>query len=210
MHNEIKKSQPKGLTLIEVLIAVAIGVLVMTALLTLYIAGQKYFFNQNAKADVIEDSRYPMAWVTRDIREAIQIVSGTVTVDGETYATSSNTLILQLPSVDPGTGEIIDFDTTFDTVIYCQHPTQNRMFQRIVKAYDDSVDTRLMADDVGLFQLTYWTDDSPPVEVTDFTDTSIIATVDITLNSDANGIGRSFQEGLNTQVRLRNKPVSAP
>ena len=64
------------MTLIELLIVVAISAVIMIALLSLYMEGQKYFFNENAKADTIEDSRFPMTWISRDVREALQVVAG--------------------------------------------------------------------------------------------------------------------------------------
>ena len=63
-----RRPSPSGMTLIELLIVIAISAVILIALLSLYIAGQKYFFNQDSRADTIEESRMPMSWISRDIR----------------------------------------------------------------------------------------------------------------------------------------------
>ena len=198
-----KRKAPKGLTLIELLIVVAISAVIRIALLSLYMEGQKYFFNENAKADTIEDSRFPMTWISRDLREALQVVAG-----HGSYSTDANTVVLELPSLDPGTGALMT--GSLDYIIYRRNPTYPEKLERIIDAAEGTGRqdrTRVMADAVNAFVLTYYMQDGV-TPASPYTDTFI---VDITISSSIKGIQRTNQpyvEPLNTRVRLRNKAVS--
>ena len=87
--------KPSGISLIELLLAVAIGAIVILGILSLYMAGQKYFFNQDARADIINDSRVTLTWLSRDIKEAIEVVPGPVDIGGTNYSTSANCIVLR-------------------------------------------------------------------------------------------------------------------
>ena len=198
-----KRKAAKGLTLIELLIVVAISAVIMIALLSLYMEGQKYFFNENAKADTIEDSRFPMTWISRDVREALQVVAS-----HGSYSTDTNTVVLELPSIDPGTGALMT--GSLDYIIYRRNPTYPEKLERIIDAAEGTGRqdrTRVMADAVNVFVLAYYKQDGITL-ASPYTDTFI---VDITLSSSMKGIQRTNQpyvEPLNTRVRLRNKAVS--
>ena len=199
-----KRKAPKGLTLIELLIVVAISAVIMIALLSLYMEGQKYFFNENAKADTIEDSRFPMTWISRDVREALQVVAG-----HGSYSTDTNTIVLEVPPIDPITGSLTTGSP--DYIIYRRNPTYPERLERIIVAESGTGGrqnrTRVMADAVNAFVLTYYMQDGV-TPASPYTDTFI---VDITISSSMKGIQRTNQpyvEPLNTRVRLRNKAVS--
>lgn len=190
------------MTLIELLIVVAISAIIMIALLQLYMAGQKYFFNEDAKADAIEDSRMPMTWISRDVREALQVVA-----THGSYATGANTIVLEVPSIDPGTGSLMTGSQ--DYIIYRRNPTYPEKLERIIDAAGGTgrqSRTRVMASAVNAFSLAYYKQDGTPVST--ITDTFI---VDVTLSSTKKGIQRANQpyvEALNTRIRLRNKAVT--
>ena len=200
-----KKNQvpPKGLTLIEILIVLAVSSILVVALLSLFIAGQKYFINQDARADALEDSRFPITWITRDIKEAVQVVPGPITIGSNDYSTSSNCLVLQVPSID-GTGTIINIDSDLDYIVYCLNTSYPNRLERIIDAKDgvsSRIDTtRIVADSVNSFSLSFYDTDGGTVSV--YSDT---LSVDISLSSTRTGIGRTFQEATNTKVKLRNK-----
>ncbi|MGB8953360.1 MAG: prepilin-type N-terminal cleavage/methylation domain-containing protein [Candidatus Aminicenantales bacterium] len=186
----------RGLTLIEVLIATVVMSILMAALLTLYSEGQKYFINENTQADVLQESRYPLEWLARDIKGSTSVVSS-----WGSYSTSENTLVLQVPSVD-GSGLIIDVEAEFDYIIY---RTSTGRLQRIVDANDGVSSrtdrSRFLAENVTSLSLTYY----------DATDTQLssgyeaAASVKMALAISEKGLGRTFQETLNSKVKLRNK-----
>ena len=193
------------MSLIEILVVIVISAIIVVALLALFAAGQKYFANQDARADAMEDSRFPITWMTRDIKEAVQVVPGPVDVNGTSYSTSANCLVLQVPSID-GTGAIIDIDNDLDYIVYQRNSTNTNQLERIIDGKDgvsSRIDsTRIVADDVNSFSLSFF--DADGGSVSGYAET---ATIDISLSSTRTGIGRTFQEGVNTRVKLRNKAI---
>ncbi len=206
------KPRPKGMTLIELLIVVAISAIILISLLSLYIAGQKYFFNQNSRADTIEDSRMPMAWVSRDIRDASQVFNGTLTAyNGSSYTTSETCLVLEVPSLD-GVGNI---SGTTDYIIYVW--TGNRLV-RIIDADDTSSrqdGSRVLADNLlndgsggPPFKLKYFQSDGATEVTSGYNDAFI---VEVELTSQGRALqrgGQNFVETVRTQAKLRNKVVT--
>jgi prepilin-type N-terminal cleavage/methylation domain-containing protein len=190
-----------GLTLIELLIGIAISALIMIAFLALYSEGQKYFINQSARADTMEDSRYPMSWISRDIRGAAQISDLTIDVDGGSYATSPNCLVMEVPAID---GSGANISGVSDYIIYA---VSGGRLMRVVAADETSSRTdrsRIMSDAVNGFGLVYLQSDglSP---TSNYPDTFI---VDVTLSASRPGLFRSgqpFVEIVNTRAKLRNK-----
>jgi hypothetical protein len=97
-----------------------------------------------------------------------------------------------------------------DYIIYRRNPNYPEKLERIIDAAEGTGRqdrTRVMADAVNAFVLTYYMQDGV-TPASPYTDTFI---VDITLSSSMKGIQRTNQpyvEPLNTRVRLRNKVVS--
>jgi type II secretory pathway component PulJ len=201
------------MTLIELLIVVAIGAVIMIALLELYMAGQKYFFNQNARADTIEDSRYPMTWISRDVREAYKVREAAVTVNGATYTTSGNCLVLEVPALGVDGLIIWDPDTPDDNLDYIVYILNSGRLKRVIQAVGPGRNTgsRVMADNVSSFQVRYFQSDglTTPTDVApNYASTNV---VEISLASSTKGIfrsGQSFNEGLTTQIKLRNRAIT--
>ena len=193
-----KKYQPKGFTLIEVLVIAAVGSFMILAMLSLYVAGQRYFMNGTARSDVLRDNRQVLSFISRDVKEAIQVVPA-----WDVYATSTECIILQVPSLDSN-GLIIDIDSQYDYIVYRLNSEYPNKLEKIVDANDGvsnrSDSTRTIATRVNSFQLS-----SGGIELSGVADFSQVACVDIALITTQSQIGRSFQETLSTGVKLRNK-----
>ncbi len=193
---------PKGVTLVEALVGVAISALLIIALLTLYMAGQRYFINQGAKADAIEGIRAPMIRIARDIREAAQVSQSTVTVDGKNYATAADCLVLDVPSLDSA-GVVIPGSE--DTIIYARNLSTHQL-HRIVVANGpgrENVDD-VMVNGVNGFQLAYFkADGTTPVSA--YSETFIVTVTLAAGRASMQRGGQPYIETLNTRVKLRNK-----
>jgi type II secretory pathway pseudopilin PulG len=193
-----KKYQPKGITLVEVLVTVTIVSFLMLAMLSLYVAGQRYFMNGSARSDVLRDNRHVLNFVSRDVQEAIQVMP-----TWDVYATSSDCLILQVPSVDSD-GLIIDIDSQFDYIVYRLNSEYPNRLERIIDANDgisNRVDSsRTIATRVSSFQLN-----SGGVDLSAVSNFDQVSSVDITLVMTQSQLDRTFQETLQTGVKLRNK-----
>lgn len=193
-----KKYQPKGITLVEVLVTITISSFMILAMLSLYVAGQRYFMIGSARSDVLRDNRQVLNYISRDVKEAIQVIPS-----WDVYTTSTDCLILQVPSVD-SSGLIIDIDSQFDYIVYRLNSEYPNRMERIIDANDgvssreDS--TRVIATRADSFQLR-----SEGVDLSAVSDFSQVSSVEVTLITTKNLLGRTFQETLRTGVKLRNK-----
>jgi prepilin-type N-terminal cleavage/methylation domain-containing protein len=193
-----KRSSPKGFTLIELLIVVGIVAFIMIALLTFYATGQKYFITESARADVLRSSRQALSWLSRDIKEGIEVLAFY-----DTYTTSDNCLILKIASVDAN-GLVIDIANDFDYIIYRVNPAFSNRLERIVDANDGVSSrtdvTRVIVDNAGAFVLS-----SEGTGLGSIADFSLVFSVRIMLTTSQTWIGKTYSETFNTRVKLRNK-----
>ena len=193
-----EKFKPEGFTLIELLVIVAIGSLMVLAMLALYVSGQRYFMTGTARTDVLRDNRQVLNYISRDVKEGIQVLPS-----WDVYTTSSSCLVLQVPSLDSN-GLIADIDNQFDYIVYRLNSEYPNRLERIIDANDgvsnreDS--SRTIATRVSSFQLR-----SGGVELSAVSSFSQVSSVEVTLITTKNLLGRTFQETLRTGVKLRNK-----
>lgn len=209
-----------GMTLIEMLVGIAVAAVVMIGLLQLYVAGQKYFFNQNSRTNTIEQSRVPMGRISRDIREATSVADGPVTAfDGRTYSTGLTSIVLGVPSID-GAGMFIAGST--DYIIYSYDAASQRLL-RIVSVtggvrtnHVDTIAANLTDDGSGgfPFKLKYFRSDAMTEihsNYGDATDGAYIVEVELTSQGrSVQRMGQNFVETVRTQATLRNKIVPIP
>jgi prepilin-type N-terminal cleavage/methylation domain-containing protein len=198
MKRKKKKSIPKGFTLVELTVVVALMSLIMLILMSLYVTGQQFLMTESARNDVIRDNRYVFDWISRDIKGAVQVVSS-----WDAYTTSSNCLILRIPSVD-SSGLIVDIENELDHIIYRLNSEHPNKLERVVDAKDgvsSRVDsTRVLATRVNSFLLS-----SDGVELSSVADLTQVASIDIVVTTKQNRLGRDFQQTLDSTVKLRNK-----
>ena len=193
-----EKSKPKGFSLVELLVIVAIGSFLVLAMLSLYVAGQKYFMTGSARTDVLRDNRQVLNYVSRDVQEAIQVMP-----NWDVYTTSTDCLILQVSSID-SSGIIIDIDSQFDYIVYRLNSEYPNRLERIIDAKDgvssreDS--TRVITTRANSFQLQ-----SEGVDLSEVSDFNQVSSVEVDLITSRNLLGRTYQETLRTGVNLRNK-----
>jgi len=201
-----KRKHIRGFSLIEILIGMVLMSIVVLALFSLYNSGQKYFTNQDARADILNDSRLTLTVLSRDIKEAVQVVPGPVDFWGTYYSTSANCIILKVPSVDTD-GLIIDIDNHFDYLVYLVNPNNSTELQRIVDGKDgvsSRLDvSRLVTGNIDSLVLSFL--DNNGDTVTDYAESVI---VDVALTILKRGVQRIYQETMNTRTKLRNKVVT--
>jgi len=196
----------RGVSLMEVLFALTISSIVVLGLLTMYTKGQHYFVNQSALGDALEESRYPFACLSRDVKTA-HSVAASRTVGSTAYVTSANTLILNLPSVDAG-GVILEnpgepLGTHLDCVVYAVSGG------KLLRLYDakDGVSgrpdgSRYLADNVSGLTFTYY-NESGAVLTSGFV---AAASVGAQVSVSWRGAGsRTFVRTLDSKFKLRNK-----
>ena len=194
-------SSQRGFTLLELLIALVLGSMVMAGLIELYSTGQKYFINESARSDIVRDGRSVLLWMSRDIKEAIQVMSSY-----DTYSTTTNSLVLRVPSIDAD-GVILDIDTDFDYIVYQLNSIISSKLERIVipksGVSSRAVSNRVLANSVNSIVLK-----SDGTELSSVGDVLTIESIDIDLILRELRFDRTFEEPLNTMVKLRNKDVA--
>jgi hypothetical protein len=190
--------RPRGITLIEILFGTAVGCFSVLSMLNMYVSSQKYVLNENQQADAVSDARYLVDWIARDIKAAARIVPG-----WQSYLTSSSSLVLQVPAVDTD-GLIIDAEQCFDYIIY---KCSGGRLERIIDADDGfsgrSDRCRVFAGNVSSVQFKFFAADG--TELSAFLEHA--STVDVSLLLMNKGANKSFQEGFNSQAKLRNRPT---
>ncbi len=195
---ELRKRKAGGFTLVELLIVAAIMSVIILSVLALYSSGQRYFITEGARADMLRDGKQVLNWVSRDIKEGIEVLPS-----WGSYTTSSNCLVLKIPSVDAN-GIITDIENDFDYIIYRLNPSYPRKLERIVDAKDGvsarADSSRVIAERVNSFFLR-----SEGVELSSVTDLSQVAIIDVTLLTQQTIFGKTHEESLRTEVKLRNK-----
>lgn len=126
INNDIMNTRNKGFTLIELQIAATIALITLSAVLALYLFSWRSFAIDNTLLDVYSNSRNAFGWLTRDVRCAVQIVSGY-----DSYITTDNSIVLMVKSIDVN-GEVIS--PNCDYIIYELHDAaQGKDLYRIVK-----------------------------------------------------------------------------
>lgn len=194
------KLKLKGFTLIEVLVVVGISTFITLSLFALYMAGQRYFVTESARAEAIRDTRYVLSWITRDIKEGIQVIS-----NWGVYTTSTSCLILQVPSLDAN-GMIIDINNDFDYIIYRLNSQFPNRLERIIDA-KDGVSSRVKNIKAINTRANSFHLSSGGVDLSSVADFTKISSIDILLTTKENRLGLNYQETLKTRVNLRNKSL---
>ncbi|MCK4326317.1 prepilin-type N-terminal cleavage/methylation domain-containing protein, partial [bacterium] len=90
----VRRSRPRGITLIELMIAVGIVTAVVGVMGFLSLGTWRTFLISRSYMDVEGLARLAMDWMARDIRGAVQIYTSK-DIDGDTYTTGSSQLVLE-------------------------------------------------------------------------------------------------------------------
>jgi hypothetical protein len=176
--------------------------MIFLSILSLSSSSQKHFANQSNKADSLFNCRYPLIWMARDIKESIQVFADPVSVNGNYFSTSSNCLVLKIPSVD-SSGYIIDVDNTHDTIIFWQHSQYPNQLMRTVIANELSARSdrsRIINSSLHSMNFDYYRKGG-----TSTSSFSEAAMIQVTLSAQFQGQGKKYLESFSTSVKLRNK-----
>jgi hypothetical protein len=84
-----------GTTLLEVLMAVGVGSLVLTGVMVMFVSGLINFTGLGNYTDLSNQSRLALDLISRDIREATQVVSWTSNALGQTLVLTNSTKATQ-------------------------------------------------------------------------------------------------------------------
>lgn len=152
----------KGLTLVEVLVALGIVSVVGALILMIIVNSAGIFTDQSVKVQGGVDANEALSQMRRTVKDASSVAASYT--DGATvYTTGANQLVLKLAAFD-NSGNIID--NSFDYVVFFRDQKIIRM-----KIFPDAVSSRKPANTVLATQATdlyfqYFNAASPPAEIT--------------------------------------------
>lgn len=157
----MKNEQDKGLTLVEVLLAVGVGIIVSTLLLVIMVNSAGLFYKESSKLQEGLNTNDALARVRASIKESSS-VAASYTSGTTTYTSSATQIVLKIPSVD-SSGNIIA--NTFDYTIFFLEQTKFRY-----KLIPNSQSSRKSQDQifstsVDNLTIKYLDSQNPPSEV---------------------------------------------
>jgi prepilin-type N-terminal cleavage/methylation domain-containing protein len=186
----------RGMTLVEVLVGLVISAIFMAAALQLFSDSQRRFSDGTLRSQVLENTRYPIAWISRDVQTASAVAAA-----WSSSTTSASVLVLQLPSVGSD-GLIIDKTNHSDYVIY---RILNGRLQRVVDAKSGissrADDDRYLSEHIVGLTFAFY-DDNDAVLATGF---SAAASVEVTVTDRQKGLLREYEESQTSKFKLRNR-----
>jgi Tfp pilus assembly protein PilW len=190
----------RAATLVEMMVAVAIGILLFAIVTTIVLLARQSFEFSTTFIDIHGGARTAMDWMIRDIRWANQILSS-VTIDTQAYATADNGLVLEIPSID-SSGNVIT--GTNDYVVYHLNTSDPTVLERIIDANVTSSRTdmtRTIAGNVNA--LSFSSSGTGLGSVSDVTSLTQVE-VSLTTRKTASS-GAVVDDSLNSAIELRNK-----
>ena len=188
-----------GLTLVEALFAVVIGVMVVGMMMILYTGANNNLILGIALADVNSDGRLAMDNIIRDVRWANQLETSR-TISGTNYVTGDNELVMRIPSID-GTGTVIS--GTYDYVAFALDSSDTSKLRRIMDpdgSSSRSSSDRMIADNINAFALS-----SAGTGLSSVGSLSGVTAVEISLTvSKTVATNRTVSQTIDSVAELRN------
>lgn len=188
----MKKSA--ALTLIELLVVVSILTLISGILVAIFINGWRNFNQQTVYADTQSQAKLIISTIVSEVRKADKVIS-TRTFGSDTYTSSSNTIILELASIDNNQNIILG---NFDYEVFYLDPLDSHKLKFTREAAPVSARrsiTKTVADLIN--QLTFTYHNSGDIEDTDLVTVSTTTAQEI--------LGKSKSTSLTAKATLRNR-----
>ena len=203
--DESGRKRQKGFMLSEMAISMFGIIFFMTSVLMIYSRSQQNFVNQSSRADTLLATTHPLVWIVRDIKEAVQIIPGPVDIEGESYSTSGDCVLLKIPSLDAN-GHFIADDNIYDVIVYRREAGEGGWtLIREVQANESSTrfqNRRIIMTNLNLFSFDYFDLDGNTASL--YSDT---VSIGFNIGAHYPGLGQDFRESFHTQVKLRNKSI---
>jgi len=184
-----------AITLVEMLIVISILTIVSGILVAIFISGWRLFHQQSASTETQAQAKLATSVITKSIQQANKVPTSK-TLDSISYTSSTNTLVLELPSLDTNQNII---EGAFDYEVFYKDPaahTKLKLKRETSPASSRKSETKTIANLIENIEFTY---NSP--------DNKIENTNRITVSVSAAQIsyGKTQKTSLTGQAKLRNK-----
>ena len=151
-----------GFTLVELLIALALGLVVLTSVSNAFISQRKTYDAQEQMTEMIQGTRAVMEIITREVKLAgfdpQKGISGHTNVAGIPYSATQ----LELRADLDGDGAASASDSN-ELIIYTHDGTNLELDRNAGQAWSGA---RLLAENIQAFTFTYWKSDGTEVLAT--------------------------------------------
>lgn len=117
---EIRRGE-RGFTLMEVMIAMAVSMAILTAGTALYINGIKQSVASQSQSLANSQAQKLASMIENDIKQGAEVIGYPgVTINGSPYYSTATVLVLKLPSYtwNSGTGVATTIANTYDYIVY--------------------------------------------------------------------------------------------
>jgi len=142
-----KLKQTKGFTLIELMVAIAIGMVVLAAVTTTFMSQTKFYSAQEQVNEMEQNARGALDLITRELKMAGYKPNGG-TVTGITYDTTQ----LMIEADVDGSGVIDNtIDSSIERIIYALDIANNQ----ITRKMGSGGTVRVLAENITAFDFTY-------------------------------------------------------
>ncbi len=152
------KKNDKGFTLIEMMVVIFLGGLLLVVILSIYVWHNSVYNYQQALVKTSEAGRRSLTSMQTYVSQAYRVLA-TSTVNSTLYSSDSQTLVLQLPSVDnagsvvPSKWDVAVFYSASGKLFVAVSPDAGSFRPRILKQISDSLNSLVFTYDNADFNL---------------------------------------------------------
>lgn len=196
----VQSKYKRAISLVELLVGMGIVSFLILIIAGVYIAHFKIFSNQNASIESASQNKIALEDMTNEIRESAGVVTSCPNPPcSPAQTTSASILVLKIWPIDVN-GDPIDPGVNpqnVDYIIYQRNPSDEWKLQKKIVPYATSsrqAITKDIAANITALSFTY-----------DNADPSLATQVDITLDTQASNLGKSYTVSQKSTALIRNK-----
>ncbi len=178
-----------GFTLIEILVVIFASTLVMIAIFYLYSWHSKMYLYQEAVVRTSESGRNAMKDLSNYGSQGYRVLTNK-TINGTSYSSGPNALVLQVPAQDNSGAAI---DNVWDYVVF--YTDGNKLF-RLISADPSSSRVsglKILSDSLGSLTLTY-----------DNNNFDLVRKISVNINTQVIANNQAVQNTLEQNIYLKN------
>lgn len=196
----MSKKKINGFTLAETITTISILAIISVVLVTFYITGLKIYKEKTVERDLIFATENTLKDISQNVKSTTNFI-GQRDLNGITFTSSSDTIILEIPSVNSSQETIYEDNQIkyFDYIVYTL--SGSNIIKNIYPDINSSrgqIENKILESGVTNFTITYYPTNPP-------TDWANIAKVNFSISASKN-IGQEIKQiQLNQTLKSRNQ-----
>lgn len=192
-----------ALTLIEVIVAMSVGILIAGVMGNIFFDSWKAQISQQGYSELQQKSRRAVDEISSIIQSASGVMTA-VTYNGNTYQSSASSIILRTPALDVNNAVL----GGTDYIIFRRNPTDNSQLERIIIADNASARASLASpfvviNELALLEFHFYSADNTEIDpVTG--DRTASGSVSVKVRAERFANNRTLSREIDNKVFLRN------